>query len=336
MSYEHSWDCPHQPDAFDNWQESDCYWFFDSKARVGGYQRIGQFPNRGTGQVLAFAFAEGGLRFRHSHEDVAANCARDANSQRVGNHWARALGNGVMSFGWTEDGCSADLTFSEPFYEPRSWMKHEADEAGAAEVSRSMNTGGHLEVAGRIRGHIVIGGETHEIDALAHRDRSWGRRDYKLAHQHRMVTGTIGPELSWATYIMHLANGMVAKAGFVARHGVTTDIDDIRVLTELDWDGLTVSRLRTQLLLRDGSEIEVSGPSIEGTTFETEDWLLSSHHIVSVGSTGFTVLDITNRPQKGDFMPSASDVSKVCRTAGLSPSGDYTAFQRGINSSGAH
>lgn len=320
-------DLPHPAGESDFWQESDCYWFYDAKAGVGGYHRIGQYLRRGTGQVLIFAFKTGGERFRLVREYAGSDVARSATGQQVGSSTVEALGDGVMRYGWNEDDCAADLTFDAPVYTPRSWLKNENTDAGAAAVAKRMNTGGHLEVAGRIQGSVRIGGETYQIDALAHRDRSWGARDYRTAHQHRMITGTIGPSLSWAAYIMHLDNGMVAKAGFVARHGETVDLEDIKVLTEFDWDGVTVTGVRTLFVLKDGTTEEIRGPACEATTFETEGWLLSSHTFIELADGGFSILDTTNRPSKGEYMPKPEEVSAICIENGLSRGGDFGAFR---------
>lgn len=323
MAYDHSWDVPHRPGTSLLWQESDCYWFYDARNQVGGYHRIGQFPNQRTGQVLLFVYKAGAERFRTLLEHDAASCLRSEDGQTVGTSTAKALGDGVMAYTWAEEGCSAELQFSEPFYTPRSWMKDEAAHGGANAVKGQMNTDGHLEVSGRLRGTIRLGSETIELDALAHRDRSWGARDYRSAYQHRMVSGTLGPELSWATFIMHLDNGVGAKAGFVARNGETTDIRDIQVLTEFDYDGLTVSSVRSKLLLNDGSEVEVSGNADQGFCALTDGWLVSSHHFIRVGAEGFTILDVTNRPSKGSYAPQQAELSEVCATDGFSPVGNY-------------
>jgi hypothetical protein len=327
MSYEDSWDRPHQPGENALWQESDCYWFYDAKAGVGGYHRIGQFPNKETGQAMVFVYRAGGERFRLLQEHGADRCSREGDGQRVGSSSALALGDGTMEYAWSEADSEALLRFSEPFYTPRSWMKDEGAHDGANAVKGQMNTDGHLEVSGRLRGRMRLGAGWIELDALAHRDRSWGVRDYRSAYQHRMVTGTLGPQLSWATFIMHLENGIVAKAGFVARDGVTTDVRDVQALVEFDYDGLTVSGLRTRLLLEDGSHVDVNGTADQGFCALTDCWLVSSHHFIPLGGGGFTILDVTNRPSKGTYVPRQAELSVVCSTEGLSKAGDYAGLQ---------
>ena len=320
--YRDTWECPHAPGGDDIWQESDCYWFFDPEAGIGGYHRIGQYVNQGTGQTLLFAFRQDGNRFRKLGEFSAADCTRTDTGQTVGGSSTEFLGNGCVRFTWNEADSSGDLVFSDPFYTPRSWMAEESGDEGAGAVKQRMNTGGHLEVSGRIRGELRLGKEIFPVDALAHRDRSWGNRDYRAAYQHRMVTGTIGPELSWATYIMQLDNGHVARAGFVARNGITADISDVQVLAEIDYDGLSVGTLKTRLTLSDGTHVDLKGEAAQAFSVVTDDWLVSSHHFIPIsglGPPGFTIFDMTNRPSKGRYAPQPSEIATICAQDGLEP-----------------
>lgn len=328
MAYDESWDRPHEPGSDPLWQESDCYWFFDRKTGVGGYHRLGQFTNKGTGQEMINAFRTGGHRFRLLREHGGEACKRTLTGQSVGNSTAETLGQGRMRYTWDAPECDANLEFYEAFYEPRDWVKSSARHAGASAVEAKMNTGGHLECSGRIRGTVRLGKDVFEIDALAHRDRSWGARDYRAAYQHRMVTGTLGPELSWATFVMRLSGGVCAHAGFVDRHGVSEDIARVEVITGFADDGLTVADLRCRIHLTGGESIDINGPAAEGFCALTDGWLVSSHHYIECGDSGFTILDATNRPSKGDYMPSQGEVDAVCMTDGLSPIGNYGSFRR--------
>jgi len=323
MTYALDWDRPHLPDDNPLWQESDCYWFFDRKTGIGGYHRIGQTPNQHRGNVMLNVFKLGGARFRSLAEYSEADCMRDETSQQVGSSSAKSIDDMEMRFSWDEPGCAAELTFYESFYEPRDWVSPSQKSDGAAAVEKEMNTGGHLECSGRLRGVITIDGVSVEVDALAHRDRSWGIRDLRMAYQHRMVTGTVGPDLSWATFVMRLENGVAAHAGFVVRHGEAVDIERLETVTGFADDGLTVIDLRARLHLVGGEHVDLSGHAAEGFCAVTDGWLLSSHHYIEIGEMGFSVLDTTNRPSKGDYVPTPDEVLAVCIEDGLTPCGPY-------------
>lgn len=151
------WDCPHQFTAEPSWQESDCYWFYDHNTGVGGFHRIGQKPNKGTGQLMLFVFKVGGERFVLNAPERAevklGPDARQARKQVVAGHTAEALGNGRMRYTWEEPESSADIEFYESFYTPRNWPSS----AKTSHFEESVNSDGHLECAGKIRGKIRIG-----------------------------------------------------------------------------------------------------------------------------------------------------------------------------------
>ena len=327
MSATDACDRPHEPTADDLWQESDCYWFFDRESGIGGYHRIGQHPNRGKGNVLLNLFNLGSTRFRLICDYAAADCLRDTDGQKVGSSTARSLGDARMVYAWDEPDCSGELTFTEPFYDPRDWVVSSQADEGAVSVKSAMNTGGHLECSGRISGKVRIGDRSWDICALAHRDRSWGARDYRAAFQHRMISGTMGPELSWATYVMRLENGIVAHAGFVVREGKSIDVTKVDAIAEFADDGLSVPRMRARLQLADGSELLLDGVTREGFCAQTEGWLLSTHSYIALGEEGFTIFDATNRPSKGGFIPGPHDVIATCASDGLSPCGDFESLR---------
>lgn len=330
MVYDVSWDKPHTPSGEAFWQESDCYWFYDQKQGVGGFHRIGQRPNAGRGQVTVFAFKEGGERYvlsagEAAQVDLTAD-ARQESKQVVGTHTAEALGDGKMRFAWTEDGCRADLEFYETFHTPRNWSKtgHSDD------FMSNINSDGHLECSGKLRGSINIGGETYEIDALCHRDRSWGFRDNSRAsmHRYRMFSGTVGRELSFASFLLDLKDGPKMVAGFVARDGVDFDVRDLRVMTTFDSDGITPLAAVGVLALENGEEIRIESKSIQGfLTPVPEAGAASQDHISTFtynGKTGFLDLELCTNPGRGSYVPTQSDVTFTAVDQGLSKSVAYS------------
>ena len=333
MGYDESWNRPHQPGEADNWQESDCYWFFDSKARIGGYHRIGQYTNQGTGQIMAFFFKEGGQYFRQFTTELPGDeCQRHETGQNVGSHAVESLGDDCMRYSCAEADCDVDLEFYKQFYTPRNWMK--VDDANAQAIEEGFNSDGHLEVAGRVKGRVRLGDNEYEIDALAQRDRSWGNRDWTTARQGRQITGTLGEHLSWTAVVGQLDHeGIVFKVGFVARHGETTDIKDIKVIASIDYDGLTVDSMKVRLFLEDGSHVDLSGNSMQGFLSIWQagsDSMVCSHNFIEVeqdGARGMSNFDCTINPRKGNYILTESDVSLTRLRDGLHDAADYTSLR---------
>jgi hypothetical protein len=322
-AYDESWDRPHTPGPEDGWQESDCYWFYDRGAGVGGYHRLGCKPNRGTAQIMLLAFALGGKRFSRNDSFTRehATTRRWATGQRAAGHSVESLGDGRMRYRWQEDGCSAELEFSDAFYTPRGWP------SDATSVMATLNPGGHLEVSGRLRGRISIDGTDYAVDALAHRDRSWGYRDHSSVsfHRYRMSSGTVGRTLSWATVTISTLDGHLLSQGFVARDGETEDVTNARVITTLDADGFTTMGARTVMTLASGEIVAVDATAVQGflsalpPTFATSTIAAVEYH----GEAGFQNIEMCPNPGRGTHVPGEEEGSLLALTTGLSDSTDH-------------
>lgn len=300
-AYDVSWDCPHPHSDHERWQESDCYWFYDAKTGVGGFHRVGQQPNRMKGQVSVFVFAKDSERYVSSSEHDYRPEDRWATGQRVGGHTAVSLGNKEMQFTWDEADSSADLHWYESFHEPRNWPLH------ARYFMSFVNSDGHLECAGRLRGAVRIGEKTYQIDALAHRDRSWGYRGGETSGQrYRMFSGTVGPEFSIASYSLDLIDGGRSRAGHVLRNGVEHDVVDLRVLTTFDSDGYSPLGGTALITLNNGEVLEVECRGIQGRGGLFSDTIAE---ITYAGKTGFVDLELQNNPGRGTHMPQPHELT---------------------------
>lgn len=317
MSYDESQDCPHAPLDHALWQESDCYWFWDAGRGIGGFHRVGQTPAAGKGQVMLFVFEDGGQRFRHVGEHALGRDARSPKGQRVDTSTVEALGAGAMRFGWSGADCAGDLRFEDPFYLPRDWSKGGHGAAARAQ----MNAGGHLECSGRLRGTIRLGTRELTLDALAHRDRSWGPRDVTRVAQHRMCTGTVGKAFSFAAFTLAFRPAGRHAAGFVVRDGVEEDVTGVRVIATLDNDGLTALGGETRLTLASGECVVVPCVAQQSFLHVTQGYVATD--AISTfdhrGEAGFCDLEIANNPHHGSHVPGQGELDAICATDGLSP-----------------
>lgn len=329
QGYDPSWDRPHVPSSELAWQESDCYWFYDAQAGVGGFHRIGQKPNKGTGQIMLFVFKVGGKRFvindAPRNEVPLAGDARQANKQIVGTHFAEALGDGRMKYGWSEPESDAQLEFYESFYTPRNWPSN----AQTQHFENSVNSDGHLECGGRLKGTVRIGSESYVIDALAHRDRSWGRRADAAPqmHRYRMYSGTCGKALSFASFFLDFNDTEPVTMGFVDRHGVQEDIINLRVAVTFDFDGVTPLGSTGILTLASGEKLRIKSTVVQGFLTPLPAGLSHSQDNISVfeyeGQKGFVDLELSTNPCRGSYTPTQCDVSLLAVDQGLSTTRDY-------------
>ncbi len=329
QQYNPSWDCPHTPTSDPAWQESDCYWFYDAQTGIGGFHRIGQKPNKGTGQIMLFIFKVGAERFvindAPRNEFPLTDDARQERKQIVGTHSAESLGDGRMLFCWNEPESDAALEFYESFYTPRNWPSNPETQ----HFENSVNSDGHLECGGRLKGKVRIGEETYDIDALAHRDRSWGKRADAAPqmHRYRMYSGTCGKALSFASFFLDFNESTPVSMGFVDRHGVQEDVVNLRVAVTFDFDGVTPLGSTGILTLASGEKLRIDSTVVQGFLTPLPAGVSHSQDNISVfeydGQTGFVDLELSTNPCRGSYTPTQRDVSLIAVDQGLSASQDY-------------
>jgi hypothetical protein len=314
MGYESSWDRPHFAGDEENWQESDCYWFYDAAAGVGGWHRIGQYPNLGQGQSSIFLYAEGGQRFLDRSISIGSNdCSRSATGQVTGRSSVEPLTDRTMHYRYAAPDAELNCVFSEGFYEPRDWV------TGA--FHQRATEKGHLEEAGRLKGSVRIGQQRYEINALAHRDRSWGSRNLSGLDVLWFCNGTTGPELSWAAMKVRYAGGQSAAVGFVARGEVTQDINAIRANVVTAEDGVTPLRAALVLSTEDG-DLSLSIQPIQGfiQRIAPGPFIVTDHSsfVTAEGKTGFADLGLVLNALRGEYLPGESELVLTCAGDGLS------------------
>jgi hypothetical protein len=326
--YEESWDRPHRPSADDHWQESDWLCFMDVKQKIGGTHRVGQYPNRGQASVVLNCFALDGERYIGTRAYPASEAQRWDTGQRVGSYIVEALGDMRHRYRWDEPDCSADLIFEDSFYTPRGWQTV-SDSSAYKTFMDELNANGHLECSGRLRGAIRIGAREYHIDALAHRDRSWGPREWSVLAQSKMFSGTVGPELSWAALVIQRPPGDWFHSGFVMRNRVAKQVKELRAIVTLDNDGYTQLGGEGRMVLEDGERLSIPIKPVQcfttdyGGVFAAVDGLST---VEVNGKLGFVDMGIVNNPGRGPYqhMPTQAQVSPLlCVSAGLSKSMVY-------------
>lgn len=288
----HAWDT-----ADHNWQESVACWFYDAAAGAGGFFRFGIHPNDGFGRFNLFAFIEAGQRFRRVRSREALEPVEGA-PLAVGSCVA-GVDDGRLSFSWAEEECEAELSMDEHFY-PEKGFAGEGDDEMSGLVY-----GGHLESSGRFVGRLRVGDVEVAVDALAHRDRSWGPRDMSAVLTNRMMTGTFGPPLSFALNSIGLVNGVNANIGLVVRDGTVHNVTDYVILPSIHMDGYSVEAGTAIVRLPDGETLTITCETIEGFLNPHDDYLCSEHiSVARCGDlVGFCDNELTNNPRLGTENP---------------------------------
>jgi hypothetical protein len=292
-------DLLHHADDDPTWQESVAVWFFDEETDVGGFFRLGAHLNQAFGRSNLFAFREGVHRYRKIDERVPLEPGSAGSDLVVGTARAGIEGDDVQ-FAWREPECDADLRFAA-FYPRQGFGGRSEDDAHLQHDIYS----GHLECSGRLTGTIRLGDETHDVDALCHRDRSWGPRRIDAIHTNRMFTGTVGPALSFALNVIQTVDGTASQVGYVVRDGIVEQLDRFEILPTIRLDGYSVAGGTCRVRLASGEELWFEATTVAGQLTPFDEYLCSDHiSRVRCGAlSGFCDNELTNNPRLGTAAP---------------------------------
>lgn len=228
----------HQPGTEALWNESWYLDFWSPEANVGGYVRLGLYPNLGVSWYWACVVREG--------EALVTVIEHEAPLPRAPGLELRAPGL------WTDliiqtplDHMTVGLeAFGVALDDPtevyrRGWGDREALgldlEWETAGTPFRYETTSRYEIACRVHGDILVGADTIHFDGFGQRDHSWGVRDW-WAH-------------GWCWNAGRLDDGTAFHSTIVSDHGWSTGyvgaesraVAAAAVTTELDEEGLATS-----------------------------------------------------------------------------------------------
>jgi hypothetical protein len=222
----------HEPTDHRLWGES---WYVDfaqpgadGGAPLGGFVRLGLYPNLGLAWWWAYVSTPGGLVVVRDHE-VSPPRGRPLEVRSDGlwgeltcetplEHWSL----GMEAFGLVVDDPAA--------------LAHEGEEVGERvpvgldleweafgppfEHPHAAQPRGRYQHAGRVTGEIAVGSERIVVDAMGERDHAWGEHDWWRSPWHWAAFQGRGPDqLVWSRGLARLlAPGSEYGTGYVAQH----------------------------------------------------------------------------------------------------------------------
>jgi hypothetical protein len=171
----------HDPDAIELWNES---WYFDfatPDGTLGGYVRVGLYPNLGTVWYWAYLVGDGRPLVAVRDHEVPLPKAGSLEVRAEGlwsdlvcetplEHWSVNL----EAFGVALDD-PADAYRGERGDRVAVGLDLEWVEAAPAQASVGLP---RYEQACVVQGEILLGDERIQVDAFGERDHSWGPRDW--------------------------------------------------------------------------------------------------------------------------------------------------------------
>jgi hypothetical protein len=301
LTYEDEDALCHKADDDPWWQESVALAWWDDRAGIGGFTRIGQEVGQGSSTVWMGVVTADGRRFRYCESALPLSEADRNDDGVVAGDGSTPVAAALRAEGglhWRMDrpGLSADLALRDFYPMTNLWT------LGSRGSAAEQIAPHHWEASGRLTGTVRLGSSTYDVDALYHRDHSWGTRHWDTIRAHRWVAGTCGPELSFIALTWYSRDGRLGRDAFVNRHGESTMATAVDVVAWVELDGTSTRGGTLRLELEDGSTVALEAHAVDG--------IVSTHRGIACvdtisrvrtdsGLTGFCDFETTHNSQLG-------------------------------------
>lgn len=282
----------HEHSADPTWQESVVFAWGDPASGVSGFWRIGQEPLRGEVSSSFGVSGPDGLRFRHNVTGVSMTPG-DRGPTHVAYEDKLRVDLDSMTITVNFPDCEGVLQFTD-FLPMFDYMR---------QVGRTLDElGHHIEMPGKLTGSLRIGSQTLDVDALAHRDRSWGERDWSRVRVTRWWPCVFGPDMSLHMLAIVEAGTVVTRTGYFYKDGVIRTIANLDCLVTLDVDGLTTRAASGHMVLEDGERLDISfQPTDSFIMFVRGFSAAECMGTVTLGDrVGMSHLEVSNNPAGGN------------------------------------
>jgi hypothetical protein len=236
----------HEVTAESNFNESMYFNVVDPEQRVGGFFRLGNRPNEGTGEMTVCLYLPGGrVGFMFQRPEVTSNERFDAAGLRFEvvdpfEELRVAYDGKVVLLADPLELADPKAAFTgNPYAEAEVRITYtrvsdmfggepdEPHEKPGEEFAR-----GHYEQLVRGRGSIRVGDDAWEIDGYGLRDHSWGPRFWQAPWYYRWLTGNAGDDFGFMASRVARRDGEGTRGGFVWDGGQLHLCDHAEVSTE--------------------------------------------------------------------------------------------------------
>lgn len=283
----------HDGDGSALWQESMFVAWYDRERGISGAHRVGHETTAGAGNVWSAVLTTDGRRWRRERDGLPIE-SDDRTEQRLGAGGTAFVSPDADGLGVQvrDEGVEVDLTF-DSFYDPTPvWNSPEAEEIAQTIAPN------HAEASGRARGTVRLDGETFAVDALYHRDHSWGVRDWSTIVSHRWFVGTFGPHLSFSSVVLQGPDFRWIHGGAVVRNGVVTRAESVDILAYVEPDGVSHRGGQAIWHLEGGETLTMRSELLDGAIFRQKSFLavegLCEVRLDGSDEVGFCDLEMSN------------------------------------------
>jgi hypothetical protein len=232
-----------------NFNESMYFNVYDPRSNVGGFFRLGNRANEGSGEMtMCLYLPDGRVAFMFRRPRVSTNDAFDAAGMRfdvvepfveltVSYRGTAVLLDDPLQMADPRQAfmtnphtaCAVELVYRgcSPMFggEP----DHPAERPGE-EFAR-----GHYEQLVRAGGTVEVGDDRWELDGFGLRDHSWGPRFWQAPWYYRWLTGNVGDGFGFMGSRIARRDGPGTRGGFVWNGDAMHVCHDFRIRTT--WEG---------------------------------------------------------------------------------------------------
>jgi hypothetical protein len=226
----------HAVESASNFNESRYYNWFDGKASMGGWVRMGNRPNEGYAEMTVCVYLpDGRVGFMFKRPHIEGHTAHDAGGLRFeviepyAKHRITYEGK-VCLLEHPREMADPRTAFENNPFEPcqieldleavaQAWGGEPEWEEGEAKPDldpEKLFARGHTEQHMRSTGTVRVGDDSFTIDgALGLRDHSWGPRYWQNIWWYRWLTVNLGPDLGFACTVAGNEEGERNVHGFL-------------------------------------------------------------------------------------------------------------------------
>lgn len=232
-----------------NFNESMYFNFYDRRARIGGFVRIGNRPNEGYAEVTVTVYQpDGTALFNYMRPAIADNSRFDAGGMRF--EVIEPFRHLRVSYDGRAVYLARPLDLEDPRQaftsNPHRPLQLTLDYHGLSPMyggEASLDhpdmvfAKGHTEQHVRASGSITIDGHTTALDGLGLRDHSWGPRSWQSPSYYRWLTCEFDEGFGFMGSQIVLQNGAELLSGFVFKDGENHLFSDWKIDTDRDANG---------------------------------------------------------------------------------------------------
>lgn len=257
--------------------ESMYFNFFDRRASIGGFVRIGNRANEGHAETTVTLFMpDGRVLFRFARPQIPNNDAMDAGGLRF------EVIEPTQRLRTVFEGTAVELQEPRDMADPRAALAQNPRKKVAIDLIHDAvgpmygnNVGdsalpveqqfakGHFEQHMHVAGSVEIDGKTLALEGYGMRDHSWGPRVWQAIDGYEWLTMNFGPDFGAMLSSIRRTGQDAVVGGVLVRGDELENVREATIEADYEPNGLYHTAVRARFRTQSGEEHSVTG-SVQG------------------------------------------------------------------------